>query len=262
MQNNLSATPNAATPGVTVTSNATANTKGVWTTLIATANYDVYGMTICVNNVFTSAAAIRMLVDIGIGANPNEVVIIPDLMVGANGNLNNGTGFLFLPIFVPKGTRISARCQDAVGGDTCNIMLFLHGGGRFPPWRSFSRAESIGTVNSGASGGLAHTAGSTGVESTWTNIGSVLAHNVEALMIMVQHDTNTTMTTLVYHVEIGIASVTLCEYLFFTMSTEVINMLVPAIPHYCHVPKGTQLMIRAECSGTAISLQYGILGLY
>jgi hypothetical protein len=226
MQNNLSATPSGSTPGVTVTSNATANTKGVWTQLIASTNYDVFGITICVVNVFTSAAAIRMLADIGIGANPNETVIVPNIMVGANGNINNGLPFFTLPMFIPKGTRISGRCQDAVGGDTCSIVLFLHGGGQ-QPWHTFSRGESIGTVSSGASGGLAHTAGSSGAESTWTNIGSVTAHALEAVIPMVQSDTVTALNAMIYHVEIGINSVTLCEYLFSTTATEVVNMLAP-----------------------------------
>lgn len=262
MQNNLTATPSTTTVGTLATSNASANTKGTWVECITSTNYDVWAISVVLVNVFTSGSAIRMLVDIGVGANPNETVIIPDILCGANGNMNNGLPFFTAPIFIPKGTRIVARCQDAVGSDTVSVTLFLHGGGSTVPWRAFRRAESIGTTSSGASGGLAHTAGSSGSESTWTNIGSTTTHMLDAIMPMVQNDTVTALNALVYHLEIGIASTTLCEYVFFTSTAETISTIFPLCPHYCHVPAGTQLMIRAECSGTAQSLQYGVLGFY
>lgn len=263
MQNNLGATPGASTPGSAVTSNASANQKGIWAQLIASANYDVFGISLMICNTFTGGAANHFLVDIGVGANPNETVIVPDILCGAMGAGTGGLYPMFLPIFIPKGTRISARCQDGAGSDVANVTVFLHGGGPTnPPWRCFSRAESIGTTSSGASSGLAHTAGNSGAESTWTNIGSTTAHTLEAIMPMVQSDTVTVVNALAYHLELGIASTTLCEYFFCTATTESIVCMFPAIPHYCHVPVGTQLMIRAECSGTAQAFQYGILGFY
>lgn len=260
MANNLANPPvvgNIGTPAIT--SGATANTKGTYQTLHASTPYDCYGFSLAIVNVFTAGAAINMLVDIAVGAAAAERVIVPNVLAGASGNATQGAYAPFFPIFIPKGTRISARSQDSVGSKIVSVAVFLHGGG-VPPWPVFTACENYGAVTA-TSKGLAHTAG-TSAESTWTNVGSVTGRQIGAILPMIQSDTVAALNALAYAMELGIASTLLAEYYFSTTTSEAVNSLLPTMPHFCKIPASTQMMIRCMCGGTGQSLQYGILGFY
>ena len=263
---NLNATPSPGAVGAVVTANATAHNKGAYVTLIASTAYEVWGVTLCMMTNSTAAAQVNNLYDLAIGAAASEVVIVPDILATHGANTTNSGQYtqIFLPIRIASGTRISVRSQSNVVSKTSQVEIFVYGGRGIPPWPVFARAISIGTVSTAGTNtnGLAHTAGNTGAESAWTNFGSTLSRDIAALVPMVGTNTLTVMNNLQYHLEMGVASTTFMEWTFATNSAEFVNDVYPQLPLYKRIPSGTQMMLRAECSGTGETLQYAALGFY
>lgn len=262
--NNWVATPGTATHGATVTAHATVNTKGSWAQIFAaaTVTYDVFGISVMINNDSTSAAVTRNLYDIGIGGAGSEVVLIANIL---NTSPISTRGLAmreyFFPVFIPKGTRIAARKQSNITVKAGAVAMTLHGGGALAPWPTFSGADSYGT-DTATSGGLAHTPGNTGAYSTWTNIGATLARDYHAIIPMVGTGSDTTMTALAVYLQIGISSTLLRHYCLTQSASEDVGWLYPVMPLYGHFATGTQMMLRATSNTTSEPLEFGFLAFY
>lgn len=263
-ENNFSATPSHTAPGVSVTAPGSAHTKGSWAQCFSSCSFDVYGVSVQFTDSFVAATSVLILLDIGIGAAAAEQVIIANILAGAasTGNSNSSSQSMFYPVFIPKGTRIAARIQtNSTTARTVNVGMVLHGGPTSPPWPVFAGADTIG-ANTATSTGLAHTAGNSGAESSWTSIGSATTQHYKALMPCVQIESDTTLASQGYHLEIGVSSTTLGEFYFVATSSETIGTLFPNVPLYVPIPSGSQLQIRAEAGSTGEPLSYGITAFY
>lgn len=266
---NWAATPVSATPGTTVAAHATINTEGAWTQIFAaaTVTYDVYGITLIIVNDNVNAGVCRNLYDIGIGGAGAETLKIPDLLNSAVGVASAACREFSLPIFIPRGTRISMRKQSDVTVKTSSCTMRLHGGGGVPPWTCFAGCDSYGT-DPATSGGMVHAAGSTGTYSTWANftkatVDQPLTRDYGAIMPMVGWGSDTVGANLVYYLQIGIASVMFDQYMFATSASEAITNIFPSIlvPHKW--TSGTQIMMRATASAAPdTDLEYGFLAFY
>ena len=147
--------------GTVVTAAGSANTKGSYSTLIASTAYDAYGIMIEFYNTAVASTATSQLTDIALGAASSERVVIPNLFSGNAGTSigaqNAGNAFFF-PLFIPAGSRISARMQSLIASDTVNVKVTLF------QWPingvpTIERVTAYG-VDTGDSGGVAHTPGS------------------------------------------------------------------------------------------------------
>lgn len=107
--------------GTIVTANASANTKGGWNQLIASSPFDASGFWVLAAALNGSTADNdNYVIDIGIGAALSEVAIAQNLAKAAGGTL-----CLFIPLEIPAGQRISARCQCDFGGGPIQVAVRL-----------------------------------------------------------------------------------------------------------------------------------------
>jgi hypothetical protein len=137
----------------TVLTSGAANVKGAWVQLIASTAEDSGGMFLVLpyNGVFSG-------LDVGVGAAASETVLVPNIYVGCPGNAI--PNWVFVPISVKKGTRVSARFQDSGGGNTLTIGVVMLktpvSGQIFPPvdWPSVgpSIGESAGYLTASSVG--------------------------------------------------------------------------------------------------------------
>ena len=103
----------SASGGTEIEPGGTANTKGAWSELVASSGEDIKGFWIGVGDQANSAQSdIFWQIDIGVGAASSEEIIVFD--VGFSGNSAESQGSImipWIPVQVPKGSRIAARCQ-------------------------------------------------------------------------------------------------------------------------------------------------------
>lgn len=247
--NNFPATPSNNPPGTRLTGNATPHDKGAYATLVTT-TYDCYGFYVCCSNSFAGATQTDQLLDIAIGPN-QENVIVPTWPCGWRDLITISMTAQYFPIFVPRGTLVSARIQSLITVDTVDVTFIGVEGASANPVPMFSGCDAYG-VSIAASQGTSHTPGNTGAESTAADIGSTLSKHYGAVMFTVQGTlTNTTMTIMTYHWELVVGGGTICEWMQASHTSEAVRGPIPAAPYYMSLPSGTQLQVRGEASGTA-----------
>lgn len=256
-ESNLSATPSGTTLGTTVTASATPHTKGSYAQILASTAFDVFGFWVDINNTTASNTNTSSLLDISIGAAASEQVIVSNLLCGwrAGSTTAQPQGHYF-PIFIPKGTRVAARCQSAVVSKQINTaFFFFEGDSRFGAGSFFVGCDAYGT-DTATSTGTAHTAGNTGTESAFASIGTTLSRNYGAVSLVPQGKTSdTAMTAGIYHYELGIGDAQLGGYEIRMIANGAeYTMFSHSFPLYANLPSGTQLQVRGECSGTAESI--------
>lgn len=248
-QHNLPATPSTTADGTLVTASGTIHTKGAYAQLIASTTYDWHGFWLITGGVAIAASATDMLLDIAIGAAASEQVILPDLLVGYTAATSVGPRQWFIPIFIPRGSRIAARIQALIASDTTQVTVHGVSGNSGLPSPLFRGADAYGIV-SATSRGTSHTPGNSGAESTDANIGVTTTKNYGAVMIGVGQQT-TAITAIAYHWELTIGGITRAEWRTVNSTAEVIYGPYPGCPTTVSVPIGTQLQVQAEASGTA-----------
>lgn len=248
-QTNLSATPSTSAPGTTVTASSTIHTKGSYTQLISSTTYDWHGFWLNVSGAASNGFATDILLDIAVGAASSEQIILPDFMVGWCQTVQSGGRGWFIPLAIPKGTRISARTQASISSDIVQVFISGNSGTSGLPRPVFSGCDAYG-IDAATSSGTSHTAGGTGVESTDENVGSTTSRPYGAVLIGVASQSSTT-TSIAYHWELTIGGVTQAEWYAANTTAEVVWGPWPPTPVLVSVPSGTQLQVRAEASGTA-----------
>lgn len=267
-QHNLPATPSVSAYGTTLTASSTTHTKGSWTAIINPVAFDCIGFFIYVGTTFTVATRTDVLVDIGIGptGGGSEQVILSNLIAGWR-HSNAATGSfpmgVYFPIGISKGLRVSGRCQALISSDTVQVTMFLIQAPSGHIHQVCAGADDYG-VSTASSGGTSHTAGATGTESSFANIGSTLTKNYKGAIVIPQGTMSDTISNaLAYHWELGLGSTTLAEWYYYITTDEFMVGPYPPIPVMTELPSGSQLQVRAESSGGAPEAQdVGIYCLY
>ena len=230
--------------GFTLTSGA-AHTKGSWVQLYASTPRTFYGVWIDVRSVSGTGAATPGLIDIGLGANPNEFAVIPNYDAG----YKNGLAWQYFPLIIPAGSRISARWQSVTASDTCVVRVVLDPGAQYP--HGYARCTQYG-ANLAASAGTSVTAGTPPAFGSWTNIGSTTSRDHRAFTVGFDALADTTTTGRENWVEIGTGSGDIIgRWCYRDITTEEIFGPFPDRPIAKAVPAGAQLQARTAMSGGA-----------
>lgn len=265
--NDLAATPAAVLNGVSISASGSTHTKGSWTQLLAAASvtHDMNGFWISIWNNGVSASERHMLVDIGIGAASSEVVIVSNVAVtgGTDYRAQPSSSAIYCPIYIPKGTRIAARCQSNTASAGANIALWGEYGS--PSGKLYNGADMIGADTATSATVGITTPTTAGTESAWTNIGSTTSRLYEASLLIGSTGTTTVMTSAVIFGEWGWSSgaPTIGEVIIIANNTELMGGPMPSSPVRHLIPTGTQLQARIESSLTVGEVHnYGILCFY
>jgi hypothetical protein len=233
-----------------VAAHASANTKGAYTELCAALPWDalisLYAMHGALNNR-------DFLIDLAIGAAGSEQIIVPNIYY-------TQMAYYYFPIlfplkvFVPSGTRISARCQATTGGQPvfCHIHAerFTACGGDIPP----QYAVNYGAVTAD-SGGTGIDPGATpGTYGAWVEL-TASSVALRGFLFQVGTQRNAARSTYTYAIDIGVGAAgseqAICEELpRWTYNGH--NFLNPQIegPFMIPIPAGTRIAVRGICTGT------------
>jgi hypothetical protein len=121
-------TANAA-QGTALTPSASANTKGSYAQLIASTATQTRMIDLTLTAFPVGANSKSYLIDIATGGAGSEVVLIPDVCVAVKGAFSVCIVNVRLPVAIPAGVRIAARCQtQAASGEACWAKAILETG--------------------------------------------------------------------------------------------------------------------------------------
>jgi hypothetical protein len=169
----------APTGNTTITASSTTHTKGSWSQLVASTSAESSGLLLFASGNAVTSTATSMLLDIGTGAAGSESVIVPDIALGgANGYR------VLIPIRIPSGVRVAARCQSAVASRTVTIAPHLFSASfadRLP-----TVLDSLGTISATSAG-----TAMSGAANTWVQVTASTAKDYQALILVPCSDATT-----------------------------------------------------------------------
>ncbi|MGH3672189.1 MAG: hypothetical protein ACRDSH_16405 [Pseudonocardiaceae bacterium] len=261
---NNAGTSNSETP---VTSNATANTKGSWAQLAGSTTFDAAMLML---NISTQFGDTNYLIDIGIGGAGSEQIIIPDLAVA----LNNGTAVsVSIPIAVPAGSRIAARCQDDFGGSTAYLSGILYSASflNMPP---FHTVTAYGAVTGTSSGTIADAGATANTKGAWAQLTASTSQAHSGLLVAAVRPVLSTVITANYSqlADIGIGGAgseqilipNLFSFASRSSQPSFKGLVSPGVFHLppCDIPPGVRLAVRQQSTTTNASDRQGAYVVY
>ena len=249
----VSAATAASSDGIVIVPSATAHTKGSYTDLIAATAFSAQGISVTMLANGTASNE-HWLFDIAVGEAASEQIIIADLrMIRAASNFGPT---IYLPVTVPVGVRLSARCQtSATTSNGSNGIVTQLGQstlfGQFGMQRCVTygadAATTIGTsIDPGA---VAHTKGA------YTQLTAATTSLIRWLGVSISNKRNTAhaaTTTWLADIAIGAAAseqVIIPDLSFIAMGTnQGFHPSYYSLP--IDIPLGSRIAVRAQCDIT------------
>jgi len=242
------------TPGTSVTTGASTNTKGTPAEIFSATNFASFWMTIIATGYGAGGVASDGAMDILIGA-ATEEVLIPNLLMGECGNVGDNTEGGFkrwdFPLYTPAGSRIAVQAAGRRTSTAFNVVMYLHGGNGSPPFRVGSKVTTygMGTVPNGT----AITPGANGAEGSWAQIAAATSEDHFAFLPSFQVTNDSIILNRVLSLEIGVGAATeesIGEWLFSAHANELVHGPMDSTPVFQDVPAGTRLSMRASNNAT------------
>jgi len=141
--------------GVSVATNASANTKGNYASLTSSLPIAAQGGFWW--NISTTVGAFDFSFDLAVGTAGNEKIIIPDMFFAGSAEVNRS---IFMPLQIPAGSTVRARGQSTTGTKASLHSVTPVGlgwlGSEMP-----QRCESLGVTTSAATHGVSVTPNAT-----------------------------------------------------------------------------------------------------
>ena len=256
---NYTGTPANNQAGTSVTVGAS-NADGATATLLTALGHDVHYIVVGINGATSSGRAQYTLLDIlqDPAGGTAWASLIDDLVCGYTLIfLNTVVGMMWyhFPVFVKSGSSIGARARTSISTGIGNARVFISAFGnpsRPEMWWCGQGVETLG-VTAASSVGTSLTPGNTGSYGSWTNIGGTTNAPYGAIQCGT-NGTDASAAALAYYFQVGYSSTQLpgsptMGQVYTTAEDGMISR--PNAPIWCDIPSGTQMQMRATCSGTA-----------
>ena len=246
-------TVGSLTAGTSVTTGASATTKGTPAQIFAATAFDTYWMWIGAYEYSAVTTASQGAMDILVGA-ATEDILIPNLLFGyatAGGGPSGSNKQWVFPLYIPAGTRISVQAAGARTSTAFRVCIALYGGSGIPPWRVGTRVITygMGTIPNGTT----IVPGASAAEGSWTQIVAATTQDHFALFPSFQLTADTSVTTSNIAVDVGVGAATEEEIMqslqYGITANETMSGPVPCFPCFDDIPSGTRLVMRASNSG-------------
>ena len=248
--------------GIVVTANASANTKGSATQLIASTAYEGAGVWLSMQS-NTSAAVIFL--DLMIGA-ATESVLVPNIVMARTNQIHQSA--VFIPVRIPKGSRISAKTQSSVGGALCYVLAqVVPTSPTFPS--PYGRATAYGLTTASTTMVDVDAGASADTKGAFTEIVASTTNPIHSLIVGVCPGSDVTTAALCYFmldIAVGAATETVVIPNISLFRETASDQPKPTHhgPYPVSIPAGSRISARAQCSVNTAGdrvVQVGIWGL-
>lgn len=238
--------------GIAITAAGSANTKGSWVELTPATTRPATGLLVTIRRGHTATA--DFLLDIGIGGSGSEIAIVPNLKGDNGSNLLTRSAPLLIPVSIPAGTRIAARCQSTSASAISRVQVtLLYGSWLGQP--TLGRVTDYGTATADSGGVSVDPGGSANTKGSWAQIVASTTNPIRALIIGIGNQANSSRTNADFLLDVafgGSGSETVLvadQHLEASASDDIMSpTFIGPIP--VNIPAGTRLAARGACSIT------------
>jgi hypothetical protein len=251
---NTVAANTATTRGIAIAHPA-APAKSAYTQLIASAQTDATAIIITVEN--TTLSTWTSAVDIAVGASGSEVVIVNNVICGAQ-QTTNALSSWFFPIMIPQGSPISARAQGDSGDTvyvTCHIL-----GGDFG-WPACAGVDSVGYNTSNGAGTTVDTSATANTIGPWVPIVASSARDYVGFSIGLDVASGGAGSHANSFLDIGVGAAGSEIVILEVRTQKDVGGPLPigSGPYFIPIPAGTRISARTQSSSAVLgNRRYGI----
>lgn len=241
-----------------INGNASANVKGSWAVCAASTGFD---SDILMVHVQGSGGAWTALIDIGVGGAGVETVLISNICSESQSSYLHHDAHYF-PIYIPAGTRVTARCQTSTGSKDFYVKLHFIASNGTIPCRS---AVTYGAVTGTSRGFLtqcAVTANTYGI--TYYQITAATTADFSHAVVLLQCDQNNGDQDVAIQLYVGAASseVLAIPDLYLESGNATLSSSLPGSFSFpWNVPSGTRISARGRSSAGGMNIDIVIIGL-
>ena len=233
-----------------IPSAASANTKGSWVQLTASAPFASAGFFVGFGN---GDASTDLLVDIGVGAAGSEQVVVSNILVSIGSGFASSATDVFFPLAVAEGQRLAARCQASAANGDIDMGLQLCAGDFFSQL-GLGRATTYG-ANTADSGGVSVDPGAVAnTKGAWSEISASITNPIRYMLICIGGQANAVMTSSFNLLDIGMGAAgseqVVVDDLYLVAADNVDYYLPGMIGRPVSVASGQRLAARKQCSTT------------
>jgi len=246
----------ASSQGTLLTANASANVKGVWAQIVAATPVDAHSIVVIIAH-----SSGDQMIDVAIGPEGQEGIIAPNLMASNQTNQSGRTVY-YLPIQIPKGSRLAGRNQSTTGGAAARVLVMLlnHGSGASPP---MGRITDYGTATADSGGTGVDPGATLNTKNSWAQLVASTSWPIRALVIGIGNQNNTAMTTATWLCDVGIGPagqehVIIPDILLSAHTTGDAMQPWTLGPFPISIPPGSRIAARAQCSITTADRLFDI----
>lgn len=237
----------------TIANSGTADTKSNWVELDASTAFTVDGFWVYFG--VNSTTTLDYFIDIGIGADGSETVLIPDLFY-STGDTEGESNLVYFPISIASGTRISARQQNYATSGTVDVAIILTTDSGLDV-TAYTSVDTLGALTSSDTSGTLIDPGATAntKNSPYVEIIASTSNAYKAFIAIIGQNRNTGLATSgsLFDVAIGASSseVDFLSNLNFTAGASG-DTFQPKVfgPFACDIPSSSRLSVRGQSSTT------------
>lgn len=259
---------NGANRSIVVTSGSVAHTMGAWVEVVASTTSDIDGFNLIVSINQIASTDTSALLDIGVGASGSEVVIVPYLSVGHQGQ---GAEIAYkIPVFVPSGSRIAIRVQSVRTSQNITILFVgaLSCTTNQTPTPVLSLTSS--TVQYGADTATSNLTlltapGSLNTKGAWTEIAAATTESLQGLTVMLSGGPSGNYTAANCLVDIAVGAsgseiIVLDNYQISVSANENVTARISNTFAACDIPAGSRISMRYQRSANQ-AIYGGFIGI-
>ena len=248
----------STTQATSIPDSNTAHVKGSWTELTSSLPRTCAGFWLnFVNNV---AGDDQTMLDIGVGASGSEQVILANAYIKSNG-ADIGE-YVYIPLTIPAGTRIAARCQTrqalSSSDPWCEIIFEAKG---FLCDQGLSTSETFGATTSNTTGVVIDTGATPHVKGAWVQLTSGLARDARALVLCVAMDMDNSTLTTRWLIDIAVGASgseqIILANILFSLDGSGVGLMRPGFygPIPVEIKAGTRIAARGQATATISQTQ-------
>lgn len=237
---------------------ATPHVKGAWGTQMTSTPYDCNGLIVG----FSGNNSINLLGDIAVGAAASEVIIVPNMMCSGLAHQSH----IYVPIFIPAGSRIAGRVQASTGSTSGYFALT---GVTSPLWGApvGGKIVDLATVAASSRGTLLDGGPTINTyPATFTTVVASTTERISALCLSIACSNNATPALAFAKVQIGIGAASSEVALIEVGTLSAGNICSSCHPFWfpADIPSGSRISARVAIGTTDATdriIQLGLHGL-
>ncbi|MCK5431965.1 MAG: hypothetical protein KAJ03_04435 [Gammaproteobacteria bacterium] len=237
-----------ASSELTTLNTTVANTLGNWVELVASTAVETVGVVVMINS---PEEAADCLINIGIGSLSNEVIIAESLYIGQGEDHRMGTHY-FLPLIIPRGSRISAQAQSTVTTKPPRVGIML-----IAPLmgsaRGFAKLEAIGDTAADSGGTQIDPGATIHTKGAYTQLTASTAVPYKGFLLAFGNQASNTRVSAYWLVDLAVGAAASEQVIAADMAISCdisTSSLFPVNTAFLpiEIPSGSRLAARAQCS--------------